>query len=175
MSGEFELDEKIPGEKQDLENKILSGEFRWMRRTHRTDPEELMCSIANSSMDDNSRNLGNDTYSDRNSSSELEKSELAISTLLVETRAKDLDREVYQDPESDRYLIAGERVFDNAADDLKTIAVSKRSISLLPQNEVIRMGLQPFKQEIQPLAKIWCVKMKDDTHQRDEMIVRQGS
>ena len=33
----------------------------------------------------------------------------------METRARDLDREVYQDPDSDRYLIPGERVFDNAA------------------------------------------------------------
>ena len=96
-------------------------------------------------------------------------SELAIHTLLVETRARDLDREVYQDPDSDSYLITGERVFDNAADDLETIAVSKRSISLLPQREVVRSDLQPFKQETQPLAKIWCVKMEDDTHQPDEM------
>ena len=28
---ESEIDEKIPDEKQDLENKVLSGEFRWMR------------------------------------------------------------------------------------------------------------------------------------------------
>ena len=33
---------------------------------------------------------------------------------------------MYQDPDSDRYLIPSERVFDNAADDLETIAVSKR-------------------------------------------------
>ena len=72
----------------------------------------------------------------------------------METRAKDLDREVYQDPDSDRYLIPGERVFDNAADDLESIAVSKRSLSLLPQNEVDRTDLQPFEQETQPLAKI---------------------
>ena len=94
-----------------------------MNRTHRTDPEEGTCSIADSSMDDNSRNSGIDTYSDRNSSSGSGMSELAIHTLLVETRARDLDREVYQDPDSDRYLIPGERVFDNAADDLETIAV----------------------------------------------------
>ena len=65
LSGESDADEKVPDEKQDLENKILSGEFRWMRRTHRTDPEEGTCSIADSSMDDNSRNLGIDSYSDR--------------------------------------------------------------------------------------------------------------
>ena len=107
MSGESEIDEKVPGKKQDLENKILSGEFRWMNRTHRTDPEEGKCSIADSSMDDNSRNSGIDTYSDRNSRSGSDMSELAIHTLLVETRARDLDREVYQDPYSDRYFIPG--------------------------------------------------------------------
>ena len=96
-------------------------------------------------------------------------SELAIHTLLVETRARNLDREVYQDPDSDRYLIPSERVFDNAADDLETIAVSKRSISLLPQKEVVRTDLQPFQQETQPLAKIWCVKMEEDTHQPNEL------
>ena len=76
---------------------------------------------------------------------------------------------MYQDPESDRYLIPSERVFDNAADDLETIAVSKRSISLLPQKEVVRTDLQPFKQETQPLAKIWCVKMDEETHQPNEL------
>ena len=126
MSGESDVDEKVPDEKQDLENKVLSGEFRWIRRTHRTDPEKGTHSIADSSMDDNSRNSGIDTYSDRNSSSGSDMSELVIHTQLVETRAWDLDREVYQDHDSDRYLVPGERVFDNAADDLETIAVSKR-------------------------------------------------
>ena len=87
----------------------------------------------------------------------------------METRARDLDREVYKDPDSDIYLIPGERVFDNAADDLETIAVSKRSISFLPQKEVVRTDFQPFEQETQPLAKIWCVMMEDDTHQPDKM------
>ena len=96
-------------------------------------------------------------------------SKLAIHKLLIETGARALDRELYQDPDSDRYLVPGERVFDNAADDLETIAVSKRSISLLPQREVVRTDLQPFKQETQPLAKIWCIKMEVDTHQPDEM------
>ena len=76
-----------------------------MRRNHRPDLEEGTVSITDSSTDDNSRNSGIDTYSDRNSSSRSELSELAIHTQLVETRARDLDREVYQDPDSDRYLI----------------------------------------------------------------------
>ena len=168
-SGESEIDEKIPDEKQDLENKVLSGEFRWMRRKYRHDLEERAVSSTTPSTDDESRNSGMDTYSDRNSTSGSELSELAIHTLLVESRAKDLDREVYQDPDSDRYLIPSERVFDNAADDLETIAVSKRSMSLLPQKEAVRTDLQPFQQETQPLAKIWCVKMAEDTHQPNEL------
>ena len=80
-------------------------------------------------------------------------SELAIHTLLVETRARDLDREVYQDPDSDRYLVPSERVFDNAADDLETIAVSKRSMSLLPQMEAVTTDLQPFRQETENLVR----------------------
>ena len=38
LSVESDVTEKFPDEKQDLENKILSGEFRWMQRRHRTDP-----------------------------------------------------------------------------------------------------------------------------------------
>ena len=169
MSGESEIDEKVHGEKHDLRNKVLSGEFRWMRRRYGPDMKENADSITDSSMDDSSRNSSMGTYSDRNSSSGSEISELAIHTLLVETRARDLDRDLYQDPDSDRYLIPSERIFDNAADDLETIAVSKRSIGLLPQKEVARTDLQPFKQETQPLTKIWCVKMEEDTHQPNEM------
>ena len=47
--------------------------------------------------------------------------------------------------------------------------VSKRSMSLLPQKEVVRTDLQPFEQETQPLAKIWCVKMEGDTNQPNEL------
>ena len=169
FSVESDVDEEVPDGKQDLENKVLSADFRWMRRKHRTDPGDGADSVADSSTDDNSRNSRIDTYTDRNSSSGSELSESAIHTLLVENRARDLDREVYQDPDSDRYLIQGERIFDNAADDLETIAVSKCSISLLPQKEVVRTDLQPFKQETQPLAKIWCVKMEEDTHQPNEV------
>ena len=114
LSGESEIEEKITDEKQDLGNKVLSGEFRWMRRRHRHDLEEGADSITTSSTDDNSRNSGTDTYSDKNSSSGSELSELAIHTLLVETRARGLDREMYQDPDSDRYLIPSEKVFDNS-------------------------------------------------------------
>ena len=43
----------------------------------------------------------------------------------METCARDLEREMYQDPDSDRYLTPSEKVFDNAADDLETIAFDK--------------------------------------------------
>ena len=86
----------------------------------------------------------------------------------METRARDLDRELHQDPNIDRYLLRSETVFDNAAVDLETVAVSKRLMSLLPQKEMVRIDLQPFRQETEPLSKFWCVKMEDDTHQQDE-------
>ena len=39
----------------------------------------------------------------------------------------------------------------------------------MPQKEVVRTDLQPFEQETQPLAKVWCVKMEEDTHQPNEL------
>ena len=62
-----------------------------MRRRHRTDPRDGADSVTDSSTVDDSRNSGIDTYSDRNSSSGSELSEIAIHTILVETRARDLD------------------------------------------------------------------------------------
>ena len=69
LSGASDVDEEVPDGKQNLENKVLSGEFRWMRRKHRTDPGDGAVSVAGSSTDENSRNSGIDTYSDRNSNS----------------------------------------------------------------------------------------------------------
>ena len=43
------------------------------------------------------------------------------------------------------------------------------SMSLLAQKEVVRTDLQPFEQETEPLAKIWCVKMEEDTQQPNEL------
>ena len=42
-------------------------------------------------------------------------------------------------------------------------------MSLLPQKDVVMTDLQPFKQETQSLAKIWCVKMEEDMHQPNEL------
>ena len=100
LFGESRVEENVQCEEQDLEDKSVSGEFRWMSRAHKIDLEEEICSVTDSSVDDDSRNSGIDTYSVRNLSTGLELSELAIHTLLVETRARDLDKEVYQDPDS---------------------------------------------------------------------------
>ena len=125
LSRGVSVEESVQGEEQDLEDKILSGEFKGMGRAHKFDPEEETCSLTDSSVDDNSRSSEIDTYSDRNSSTGWELSELAIHPLLLETRARDLDRELNQDPDSDRYLLRSKTVFDNAADDLETKPVSK--------------------------------------------------
>ena len=89
--------------------------------------------------------------------------------MLAETRARDLDREVFQDPDCDHHLFPSEKVFDNAAVDLEMIAVSKCLMSLLSQKEAVRRDIQPFRQEKNPLAKIWCVKTEDDAHEPGEL------
>ena len=158
MSGESEMNEEVQDKKQDLGSRILSGEFRWMRRRYGPDLKEGVDSIIDASMEDSSRNSSMDTYSDRNSSSRSELSELAIHTLLVETHARDLDREVYQDPDSDRCLIPDERIFDNAADDLETIAASKRSIGLLPQKEVVERQ----NRTLVSMLRVYCSRYMTD-------------
>ena len=117
--------------------------------------------MTDSSIDNTSRKSEIDTYSMCG--------ELVIHTILVKTRTMELDREIYQDPDSDRYLVPIGKFFDNAADDLVVIAVSKRSMSLLPQKEAVTTDLKPFKQETEPLAKIWYFKMEDDKHQPNEL------
>ena len=88
------------------------------------------CSTVESSVENVSRKSETGTYSDRNQSTGSDASELAIHTLLVETRGRDLDRELHRDPDSDCYLFLCESVFDNTADDLEMKALSKRSMSL---------------------------------------------
>ena len=108
-------------------------------------------------------------YSDRKSSTVSEGLELAIQTVLVETRPRELDREFNQVLDSDLYLFSSERAFDNAADDLEMMVVSKFSRSLLPQNEAVRIDLEPFEQDTKPLAKILCFTMEDEPPQSDEL------
>ena len=82
LSREKDVEENRRVDQQDPGQKILSGEsgvegkvqgedkslLRWMSSAHKTDPEKETCSVADSSIDDNSRNSGIYTYSDRNSS-----------------------------------------------------------------------------------------------------------
>ena len=125
-----------------------------MSRTYRSETAVETCSVADSPVHNTSSISEVDIYSDRNSSTGSELSELAIHTLLVETRSRGLDIEVYQDPDSDRYLVLSERDFDNTAANLETKAVSKHPRSLLPKKEAVRTDIQPFKQETETLAKI---------------------
>ena len=64
-----------------------------MSRAYRSEPAMETCYVAVSSVDNNSRNSELDTSSYRFSSTGSEMSEIAIHTLLVETRARDLNRE----------------------------------------------------------------------------------
>ena len=93
FSGESDVEESGRVQDQDREDKILSGKFRWMSRAYKSEPAMETCSVADSSVDNNSKNSEIDTYSERFFSTGSELSELAIHTLLVETSARDLDRE----------------------------------------------------------------------------------
>ena len=77
-----------------------------MSRPYTSESIVETCFTVDSSDENTSKKLEAVTYSDRNSSPGSDFSELAIHTLLVETRARDLEREVHQDPDSDRYLFA---------------------------------------------------------------------
>ena len=72
---------------------------------------------------------------------------------------------MHQDPDRDRYTSDEEgTVVDNATEELKLIAVSKRPTRSLPHGTVVRTNLEPSVQEATPLKKISCVKLRDDAH-----------
>ena len=68
LSGESDVAENGRMQEQDREDKILSGEFRWMNRAYKSEPAMEKCSVADSSVGNNSRNSEIDTHSDRFSS-----------------------------------------------------------------------------------------------------------
>ena len=138
-SRESDAEESKSGDGLDQRDKVLSGEFKWMIRSCTSESAVETCSTADSSVSSSSKNSEISTYSDRISSA------LAIQTLLVETRARDLNKEVYLDPDNDRFLLPCEKVFDNAADKLEMIVVAKLSMSILPQKEVVGTDIQPFE------------------------------
>ena len=138
-------------------DKVLSGESRNITdRPEHNDVESIGSS-------DDSRPQSWENTSETTSNSDV--SEIAIHSLLVEWKQRGLDREMHQDPDRDRYISDEEgTVVENAADELKLIAVSKRPTRLLPRGTVVRTNLEPSVQEATPLKKIWCVKLMDAAH-----------
>ena len=138
-------------------DRVLSGESRNIADNLEYDVGE---SVGSS---DDSRPQSWDNTSETTSNSDI--SEIAIHSLLIDWKQRGLDREMYQDPDRDRYTSDEEgTVVDNAADELELITVSKRPTRLLPHGRVVRTNLEPSVQEATPLKKIWCVKLMDDDH-----------
>ena len=105
--------------------------------------------------------------------SNSDRSEFAIHSLLDERKQRRLVREVHQDPDRDRYTSDEEgTVVDNAAGELQLIAVSKRSTRLLRHGKVPCTSLEPSVQEATSLKKIWCVKLMGDAH-APEIVMEQ--
>ena len=146
-------------------DRVLSGESRNITDKLEHDDVESFGSS------DDSRPQSWDNTSETTSNSDV--SEIVIHSLLVDWKQRGLDREMHQDSDRDRYTSDEEgTVVDNAADELKLIAVSKRPTRLLPHRTVVRTNLEPSVQEATPLKKIWCVKLMDDAHAPDIMSVQ---
>ena len=95
---------------------------------------------------DDSRPQSWDNSSETTSNSNV--SEIAIDSLLVDWKQRGLGREMHQDPDRDRYTSDEEgTVVDNAADELDSIAVSKRPTRKLPHGTVVRTNLEPSVQK----------------------------
>ena len=138
-------------------DRVVSGESRNITDRLQHDGVESFGSS------DDSRPQSWDNTSETTSNSDV--SEIAIHFLLKDWKQRGLDREMHQDPDRDRYTSDEEgTVVDNAADELKLIAVSKRPTRLLPHGTVVRTNLEPSVQEATPLMKIWCVKLMHDAH-----------
>ena len=130
-------------------DRILSGESRNITDRLEHDVVESIGSWENTSETTSKSNV----------------SEIAIHSLLLEWKQRGLDREMHQDPDRDRYTSDEEgTVVDNAADELKLLALSKRPTRILPHGTVVRTNLEPSVREATPLKKIWCVKLMDDAH-----------
>ena len=68
----------------------------WLSRSCTSEPAVETWSTTGSSVDDTSRKSEIDTYNVKNSSTASQLSELAIHILLLEIRARNLDKEAYQ-------------------------------------------------------------------------------
>ena len=126
-------------------DRVLSGESRNITDRSMTEHDDAE-SFGSS---DDSRPQSWDNTSETTSNSD-------VGGLLVDWKQRGLDREMHQDTDRDRYTSEKEgTVVDNAADELKLIAVSKRPTRLLPHGTVVRTNLKPSVQEATPLKKIW--------------------
>ena len=81
-----------------------------MHRSDASGSEVKTHSVGDSINKISSKKLETDTYSDQNSRSTSELSELANHTFLVKERASSLIRELNQNPESDNYILLSETV-----------------------------------------------------------------
>ena len=152
-------DRNLSGESDSKQpmDRVLSGESRNITDRLEHDDAESFGS------NDDSRPQAWDNTSETTSNSDV--SEIAIQSLLVDWKQRGLDKEMHQDPDRDRYTSDEEgTVMDNAADELKLIAISKRPTTLLPHGTVVGTNLETSVQEATPLMKIWCVKLLDDAH-----------
>ena len=73
--------------------------------------------------------------------------------------AWNLDRKKHQSTDGDSVLSWSEKTQDNTANYFEIIALSKGSTRRLPQNEAVRIDIEPFVQETRPLAKFWWMMM----------------
>ena len=115
-------DGKLSGEPTDERprDRILSWESRNIINKSEDDGAQSISSI------DDSSPQSWENASEMTSNSDV--SEIAFDSLLREWKQRNLDREMHQDPERDRYTSDEEgTVVDNASDELEVIAVSKRS------------------------------------------------
>ena len=119
-----------PGSKRPRD-KVLSGESRNITdRPEHNEVEPIRSS-------DDSRPQSWENTSETTSNSDV--SEIAIHSLLVEWKQRELDREMHQDPDRDSCTSDEEgTVVENAADELELIAVSKRLTRLLPSRRDLK-------------------------------------
>ena len=75
----------------------------------------------------------------------LDMSEIAIHSSLLDWKQRGLDREMHQDPDRDRYNSDEEcTVVDQAAEELELTAVSRRPNGLFPHATLVRTNLEPL-------------------------------
>ena len=134
----------------------LSGEFTLKRRRGKILSQKLR-NLKNRSEGGNADSISSndgsesqswENVSETNSNSDV--SEVAIHYLLIEWKQRGLDKEMHQDPDTDRYTSDEKStVVDNAGDELELIALSKRPTRLRPyQSVTIRARRDTFEKDM---------------------------